>query len=260
MKKIRFKVLVLILFVTSCSLNKNISSYWITYLEAKTENNFLASKDNHLILNNLHLLDFENNLELNSDSVLITTKNGKKFRGLVSKTDFDGYFIKIENNREIYISNLEIKTIKFLESSSNTNLLPKTSDTLPKKNSNVQSNTFTKSKTPSNSSTDVWDNTNAEFEQPAITNNKKNVKESTFKKTQEPLSIISFLLLLLTPLLGFTLFLAFIFSIVSINKIKKNPEKYNGKRLAKATLIISTIILAIGLLLALLLIALLGLI
>ena len=94
MKKIRFRVLVLILFVTSCSLNKNISSHWITYLKAKTENNFLATKDNHFILNNLHLLDFENNLELNSDSVLITTKSGKKFRGLVSKTDFDGYFIK----------------------------------------------------------------------------------------------------------------------------------------------------------------------
>ena len=259
MKKIRFRVLVLILFVTSCSLNKNISSHWITYLEAKTENNFLATKDNHFILNNLHLLDFENNLELNSDSVLITTKNGKKFRGLVSKTDFDGYFIKIENNREIYISNLEINTIKFLESSNN-NLSPKISDTLSKKTSIVQPNTITKSKTPSNPSNDVWDNTNAEFEESAITNNKTNPKETTLKKTQEPLSIISFLLLLLTPLLGFTLFLAFIFSIVSINKIKKNSEKYNGKRLAKATLIISTIILAFGLLLALLLIALFGLI
>ena len=260
MKTIRLRGLVLILLVTSCSLNKNISCHRITDLEANTENNFLATKDNHFILNNLHLLDFENNLEFNSDSVLITTKNGKKFRGLVSKTEFDGYFIKIGNNREIYISNLEIKTIKFLESSSNTNLLPKISDTISKNNTTVQPNTLTKSKTPSNPSTDVWDNTNAEFEESDITNTKSNVKEFTLKKTQEPLSIISFLLLLLTPLLGFTLFLAFIFSIVSINRIKKNPEKYNGKPLAKATLIISSIILAIGLLLALLFIALLGLI
>ena len=39
----------------------------------------------------------------------------KKFMGLVTKSDFDGYFIKIQNNREIYISNIEIKTIQFYQ-------------------------------------------------------------------------------------------------------------------------------------------------
>ena len=39
--------------------------------------------------------------------------------GLVTKSDFDGYFIKIQNNREIYISNIEIKTINFIKQPSN---------------------------------------------------------------------------------------------------------------------------------------------
>ena len=208
-------------------------------LRANTENNFLATKDNHFILNNLHLFrNFENNLELNSDSVLITTKNGKKFRGLVSKTDFDGYFIKIENNREIYISNLEINTIKFLESSIiichqklAIRYLKIASIVQPIEAFHQQS------KTPSNPSNDVWDNTNAEFEESAITNTKTNPKETTLKKTQEPLSIISFIIVILTPFCRIYLILAFIFKYCKFNKIKKNPEKYKGNDWQDLTLI-----------------------
>ena len=38
--------------------------------------------------------------------------DGKKYTGTISKVDKEGYFIKTSYNREIFLSKLEIKTIK----------------------------------------------------------------------------------------------------------------------------------------------------
>ena len=46
------------------------------------------------------------------DSVHIETTYAKKYTGTISKVDKEGYFIKTSNNREIFLSKLEIKTIK----------------------------------------------------------------------------------------------------------------------------------------------------
>ena len=55
------------------------------------------------------------------DSVEIITTNGRVYRGIVVKSDYDGYFIRLSPEREIYISNNEIKRLTVL-SSDNSNL------------------------------------------------------------------------------------------------------------------------------------------
>ena len=55
----------------------------------------------------------------NKDSVEIITTSGRVYRGVVVKSDFDGYFIKLSPEREIYVSNFEIKRLTVLSSSPN---------------------------------------------------------------------------------------------------------------------------------------------
>ena len=43
------------------------------------------------------------------DSIVFTTNNGKKYRGVLEKKDQDGYFFKSSYNRIIYLSKTEIK-------------------------------------------------------------------------------------------------------------------------------------------------------
>ena len=50
--------------------------------------------------------------QVQGDSVHIESTYAKKYTGTISKVDKEGYFIKTSNNREIYLSKLEIKTIK----------------------------------------------------------------------------------------------------------------------------------------------------
>ena len=108
-----------------------------------------------------------------------------------------------------------------------------------------------------NSPSDVWDNANAEFEQPRNSNTKIVSKQTNQKKTQEPLSVISFISLVLSPFTaGVGLPLALILSKISLKKIKKNPEKYKGRGLARFTFIVSTIIVTVSLLLVIFVIAL----
>ena len=115
MKARFFQFFLFILFFSSCSNSKVISNRWVDYINSSTNESLLASKANHFLTN----YDFKISNLLNEankeDSVVIVTKTGKKFKGLVTKSDFDGYFIKIQNNREIYISNIEIKTINFIK-------------------------------------------------------------------------------------------------------------------------------------------------
>ena len=55
----------------------------------------------------------------NKDSVEILTTSGRVYRGVVVKSDYDGYFIKLSSVREIYVSNIEIKRLTVLSSSPN---------------------------------------------------------------------------------------------------------------------------------------------
>ena len=257
MKKKHLSFLMLILLAASCSVNKKTASHWITYLEPNAEANFFEANKDPFISRNTFFRNFTNNTKPKEDSVLITTKNGKNYRGFISKSDFDGYFIKISNNREIYISNLEIKTIQFLESTMDTKVTLLNRDTFFE---NSSFRPFKRSISPTittNSPSDVWDNANAEFEQPRNSNTKILSKQTNQKKTQEPLSVISFISLVLSPFTaGVGLPLALILSKISLKKIKKNPEKYKGRGLARFTFIVSTILVAVSLLLVIFVIAL----
>ena len=52
--------------------------------------------------------------QIKGDSVQIESTYGKKYTGTISKVDQEGYFIKTSYNREIFLSKLEIKTIKVI--------------------------------------------------------------------------------------------------------------------------------------------------
>ena len=55
----------------------------------------------------------------NKDSVEIITKSGRVYRGVVVNSDDDGYFIKLSTDREIYLSNIEIKSLTVISSTPN---------------------------------------------------------------------------------------------------------------------------------------------
>ena len=103
-------------------------------------------------------------------------------------------------------------------------------------------------------SDDAWDRANSEFEsspplEPEI------VQEKSFsKKTQEPFSVLSFIFTLLGFLTGIGFLLGMIFGAISLSNIKKNPEKFKGKGMAKFSFILSTVVVAAVLLLLLLII------
>ena len=50
--------------------------------------------------------------QVQGDSVHIESTYGKKYTGTISEVDQEGYFIITSYNREIFLSKLEIKTIK----------------------------------------------------------------------------------------------------------------------------------------------------
>ena len=269
MKTKFFQFIILIFIFSSCSNSKVISHQWVDYLNSSTKESILALNTTHFLTN--HYFKISNLLkETNKeDSVVIITKTGKTFKGLVTKSDFDGYFIKIQNNREIYISNIEIKTINFIKQSStlfaDTLNLKTMSSSLPEVNKNVTYEPIDSSnreilqyskKQDFERKDDVWDNTNSEFEQSTSLKQEIVKEQSISNKVQEPLSIISFISLLLSPFTaGIGLLLAFILSRISLSKIKKNPEKYKGRALARFTFILSTVIMSLSLLLVLIVIS-----
>lgn len=55
--------------------------------------------------------------KLKKDSVEVTTYSGQKYIGVLVKKDPDGYFIKLNNLREIYLAKFEIKNIIYLSKS-----------------------------------------------------------------------------------------------------------------------------------------------
>ncbi len=55
--------------------------------------------------------------KLKKDSIKVTTYSGQTYIGVLVKKDPDGYFIKVNNLREIYLAKFEIKNIIYLSKS-----------------------------------------------------------------------------------------------------------------------------------------------
>jgi len=254
MKARLFQFTIFILILSSCISNKVISHHWVDYLNASTlEPLYTGKSDNFLYNYNSQIKNISNKI-IQQDSVVIITKTGKIFKGIVSKSDFDGYFIKVQNNREIYVSNIEIKTINFIKQS--TEIIY---DTLI---SNITTNPkFSSKENPQNSinkalnrKDDIWDNTNSEFESSESLATEIISEPSISTKVQEPFSVLSFVFTLLGFLTGFTFLLGLIFGAISLSNIKKNPDKFKGKGMAKFSFILSTAVISALLLLVLLII------
>ena len=263
MKAKFFQLIILILTFSSCSNFKLISHKWVDYINSSTNESILASKENHFHANYDFKISTLTNEINKQDSVVIITKTGKTYKGFVTKSDFDGYFIKIQNKREIYINNFEIKTIEFFKQ-----LNKKVGDTLVSKtllllnnytkdingNESLQNSLNQDKEQKLERSDDPWDRANSEFESPppletGIVQEKKNSK-----KVQEPFSVLSFIFTLLGFLTGIGFLLGMIFGAISLSNIKKNPEKFKGKGMAKFSFILSTAVVAAVLLLFLLII------
>ena len=259
--KLTHLVYIISLFIlVSCSSTATVSNHWTKYVNSNPEITFLSSSLNKKPVNlPIRVIEIEENAP-NKDSIVIVTKTGITYKGTVSKSEYDGYFIKVENNREIYISNIEIKSVQFIKNPRAINTqslsIKKRPDSLVVKNKISPE----KVAEPSNSNSlenDVWDNTNSEFE---ISNSPQTVLQSeklSRKKVQEPFSKASLVALILSPFtFGIGFLLSFIFSAVSLSRIRNNPEKYKGKTLARIVFGICLAVTLISFLLIALLIAL----
>lgn len=263
MKLTHVGYIISLFILASCSNTAIVSHHWVNYVNSNPEiTNLSSSLNNKPVDQLIRLIDLEENAP-NKDSIIIATKTGKTYKGIVSKSDYDGYFIKIENNREIYISNTEIKSIQFIKNSTVTNTQSLAID--PNPDSSIIKTTISTEKvvepTKNNSlENDAWDNTNSEFEISNTDTPKPVFKSSkpSRKKVQEPFSVASLIALILSPFtFGIGLGLSLIFSVVSLSRIKKNPEKYKGRNMARIVFGICLAVSLIFLFLIALLIALL---
>ena len=155
----------------------------------------------------------------NKDSVEIITTTGRVYRGVVVKSDYDGYFIKLSPDREIYLSNIEIKRLTVISSTPNLK--------------------FNEIPTTSAPSQDYFEEDSAE-EQPYS-------DESIYvEKKTEPMAILSLIFGILgyipiPPVAGLGWIAAVVLAKQSIKKIDRNPEKFEGKALAIAGRILGLI-------------------
>ena len=239
MKLTHVLYIILLFVLASCSNSAIVSHHWAKYVNSNPEiTNLRTSLNNKPVDQLIRLIELEENSP-NKDSIVIVTKTGKTYKGIVSKSDYDGYFVKIENNREIYISNLEIKSIQFIKNSTVTNtqslaIAPPTDTAIIK--TTISTEKVAESSNNNSLTNDVWDNTNSEFE---ISNS--NPPQAVFQseeisrnKVQEPFSIASLVALILSPFtFGIGFLLSFIFSVVSLSRIRNNPEKYKGRTMAR---------------------------
>ena len=240
--------------LASCSNSAIVSHHWAKYVNSNSEiTNLSTSLNNKPVGQLIRLIELEGNSP-NKDSIVIVTKTGKTYNGIVSKSDYDGYFIKIENNREIYISNLEIKSIQFIKNPTVTNTKSLAIDP-PTDTAIIRTTSPTKKVAePTNNNpleNDIWDNINSKFETSNSDTPQAGLQseESSTEKVQEPLSILSFIFTLLGFITGVGFLLGMIFGAISLSKIKKNPEKFKGKGIAKFSFILSTSVVAAVLLL-----------
>ena len=149
----------------------------------------------------------------NKDSVEIITTTGRVYRGIVVKSDYDGYFVKLSSDREIYVSNNEIKRLTVLSTNATTNHSNETSK-------------------PISTSQDYYKDDSLEEQ--------VYEDELTYvEKKVEPMAILSLVFGILgfapIPVLGG---LGWIAAVVlakqSLKKIDRNPEKFKGRGLAIA--------------------------
>lgn len=131
MKKLIFVSLILFQFcintefiLSEVSLGASIhSNHCLTYKKPKTNKKLFASIKSIQIVEEL----IKNNpYEVSSDSVEIITKTGKKYVGTVVDSDREGYFIKILNERVIFINKIEIEIIHKIEDFDKNNLAKET--------------------------------------------------------------------------------------------------------------------------------------
>ncbi|MEC8617403.1 MAG: DUF4190 domain-containing protein [Bacteroidota bacterium] len=148
----------------------------------------------------------------NKDSVEIITTSGRVYRGVVVKSDFDGYFIKLSPEREIYVSNFEIKRLTVLSSSPNN-----------------QPNKTLKTSSPSQ---DYFEDDSPEEQ--------TYDEDLTYEeKKVEPMAILSLIFGVLgfvpIPVIGGLGWIAaLVLAKQSLKKIERNPEKFKGRGLAIA--------------------------
>lgn len=222
--------------ISSCStikvLTRNINqkvdlktNHWVTYLENDNGNTTEASIENKPISNNKISATDQLSIPPENDSIEIITTIGTKYIGIISKKETEGYFIKVNNSRIIFINNNEIKSIKYLK-----NIKPNNSarDTLLNEKNQI-SNANNNDELYSDSDKDISDSENNEI-----------------KKVTEPMSKLSFIFGLLgylpIPFLfGGGLIAAIILSKAGKRKIDENPEKYKGRGFAIAGLILGII-------------------
>ena len=168
----------------------------------------------------------------NKDSVEIITTSGRVYRGVVVKSDYDGYFIKLSPVREIYVSNNEIKRLTVLSSSPNN-----------------QPNKTLKTSSPSQ---DYFEDDSLEEQ----TYDEDSIYE---EKKVEPMAILSLIFGVLDfmpiPVVGGLGWIAaVILAKQSLKKIDRNPEKFKGRGLAIAGRVLGIIGISLALLALLILI------
>ena len=155
----------------------------------------------------------------NKDSVEIITTTGRVYRGIVVKSDYDGYFVKLSSDREIYVSNNEIKRLTVLSSTSSTE-----SDNTPKTTPPTQNY----------------------YEDDSVAENPYGDETTYVEQKTDPMAVLSLIFGILgfspIPLIGgLGLIAAYVLGKNSIKKIDKNPKKFKGRGMALAGKILGTI-------------------
>ena len=244
--KITFvKYIIVFLIFTSCTNQKIVSNHWLKYAYSNSSSISLSASKNTVLAE--PKLKLTKPLLSLQDSVKILTKSGTTYQGRITKSDFNGYYLKIKNN-EIYVSNNEIKEITFLNP--NKTALSKISSDSVIDSVNKRSNIIPTTKNESQiNNENIWDRTNSDFINKSAP---KQAKSSSYKKNMAPFSILSFVSTVLGFFTGFTFLLGIIFGAISLSKIKKNPEKYKGRGLARFSFLFSLVMILTALFLIIL--------
>ena len=222
--------------------SKNYTNRLIKQTKSVNENNLLASVDNAIKHKNKGILIEDNFEEISKeindlidkkhkkrlvkkitkldqlintekqDSVEIITTNGRVYRGIVVKSDYEGYFIRLSPEREIYISNKEIKRLTLLSSD----------------NSNLKEDSIIQQSTEDYFTGEVDEENQYAEEEPVFV-----------EKKLETMSLLSFIFGILgflpVPVIGGLGWIAAIVLAKSgMNKIDQEPNKYKGRGLAVA--------------------------
>ena len=245
MKTIFVKYIIILLIFNSCTNQKIVYDHWSKYAYSNSSSISLTASRNTVLTE--PKLKLTKPLLSPQDSVKILTKAGKTHQGIITRSDFNGYYLKI-NNREIYISNNEIKEITFL----NPNKTVLFQSSLKSVNKRPDITSTTKNESQINNE-NIWDRTNSDFiNKPPP----KQAKSSSHEKKMAPFSILSFVSTVLGFFTGFTFLLGLIFGAISLSKIKKNPEKYKGRGLARFSFIFSLVMILTALLVIILILSL----